>query len=68
MKLKRDAYTASALVEAGLDPALVARLLVDGPRAVPERPRLSLTGRKRGAPTTTYVWGPDADVLLKESR
>lgn len=67
MKLGNDAYTPEALMDAGLDYKVVKTLLADGPRAVPERPRTTLTGRGREKePTTRYVWGPDARVLLAE--
>lgn len=66
-RLRRDAYTIEALVTAGIcDGATALTLLVDGPAAVPVRPRLDLRTRRRGEPTTRYVWGPDATVLLEE--
>ena len=67
-RLRADAYTADALIEAGGPSAAARTLLADGPRAVLERPRLSLTGRRRGPPTTVYVWGPDAARLLSDER
>jgi len=63
--LRKKAYAPEALVEAGVPASLVRTLVADGPRAIPERPFLSLHGRKREkAPTTYYVWGPDAAALL----
>lgn len=56
-------WAPEALVAAGLPAETVRRCLADGPRAVPERPRLSTTGRKRGPATTRYVWGPDLRFL-----
>lgn len=65
---RKDAYTLDAVVEAGI-PASVARtLLADGPHAVPERPRLSLHGRRRAPLTQAYVWGPDANTLLTNQK
>ncbi|MGE0363039.1 MAG: hypothetical protein AB7R67_20160 [Vicinamibacterales bacterium] len=65
LKLTRPvAWAPEAIVEAGVPAAQVRTLLADGPRAVPERPRLSVDGRRRGEPTTRYVWGPDLRVLL----
>ena len=59
------AWAPEALIEAGMDPGLVRRCLADGPHAVPERARLSTTGRKRTPePTTRYVWGPDLRFLM----
>src|SRR5688500_1941494 len=67
MTLRKDAYTLEALIEAGV-PAQVARtLLADGARAIPMRPRVALTGRRRAPLTTAYVWGPDAAVLLADA-
>lgn len=67
LRLADTAYTPDALIDAGLPAALVKRLLADGPRAVPERARVSVTGRARTTePTTHYVWGPDAMTLLAE--
>lgn len=66
MKFKNDAYTLDAVVQAGVPPQIARKLLADGPRAVSERPRLSISGRRRGELTQTYVWGPDAAVLLTE--
>jgi hypothetical protein len=60
----KDAYTLEAVIEAGLTPEQARLCLADGPRAVPERARVSMTGRKRTEPTTRYVWGPDANWLL----
>ncbi len=69
MTFKKDAYTLNAVVEAGIAPALAKTLLADGPRCVPERARLSIHGRKRTTnPTTSYVWGPDANTLLAEKQ
>lgn len=65
---KKDAYSLDAVLESGIPRATAVKLLADGPRAVPERPRLSMHGRKRGEPTTHYVWGPDANTLLKEMK
>lgn len=68
MKLRNDAYTPEALMDAGIPPAVVKTLIADGPRAVPERPLLAVGGRKRDKlATTRYVWGPDAMVLLAET-
>lgn len=65
LRLADTAYTPDALVDAGLPAALVKRLMADGPRAVPERARVAVTGRKRTVePTRHYVWGPDARTLL----
>lgn len=61
-KLKKDAYTLDAIMELGV-PSDVARMLL-ADTSIPERPRLSLSGRKRAQPTTEYVWGPDAVQLL----
>jgi hypothetical protein len=59
------AWAPEALVDAGVVPADRVRFLIaDGPRAVPERPRLSATGRKRGESTRHYIWGPDLRFLL----
>lgn len=66
MKFRTDAYSIGAVVEGGVPYAVARRLVADGPRAVPERPRLSIHGRKRGEPTREYVWGPDANTLLAE--
>jgi hypothetical protein len=66
LRLRDDAYTPGALIEAGVPAALVRTLIADGPRAVPERARESVTGRRRSEPTTHYVWGPDARRLLSE--
>ena len=63
LHLKKQAYTVGALVAAGV-PATVAQTLVVAEGATIERPLLSLTGRKRGQPTSFYVWGPDAAWLL----
>lgn len=68
LTLRDDAYAPGALVDAGVPPLLVRTLLASGPRAVPERPRLSCTGRRRADFTTQYVWGPDARVLLSEGK
>lgn len=66
MRFSADAYSLEAVVNAGV-PAKVARaLVVDGPRAVPERPRVSTSRRGRGPETTSYIWGPDANALLAE--
>ena len=67
LKLKNDAYTIGALVDAGVPGAVARTLLADGPNAVPEKPLLSLTSRRRGELTTSYVWGPDAEVLLQDT-
>lgn len=64
--LRDDAYTPGALIDAGVPADLVRTLIADGPRAVPERAREAMTGRKRSQPTTNYVWGPDARRLLSE--
>lgn len=65
LHLADAAYTPDALIDAGLPAALVKRLMADGPRAVPERARVSVAGRKRTVePTRHYVWGPDARTLL----
>lgn len=67
MRLRSEAYTPEALMDAGIDPHVVATLIADGPRAVPARPLLSLRGKRRAKePTTRYCWGPDAAVLLRE--
>ena len=66
LRLKADAYAPEALVEAGVDPEVVMHLLADDAGGVLERPRLSLTTRKRGHLTSRYVWGPDALILLSE--
>lgn len=68
LSLKADAYAPEALIDAGIPPRIVRCLMADGPKAVPERPRLSLSGRKRGHLTTAHVWGPDALVLLSEAQ
>lgn len=65
MRLRKDAYSLEAIIAAGVAPAVAKTLLADGPAAVPMRPRLALTGRRRGAETREYVWGPDAEVLLQ---
>ncbi len=62
------AYTLAAVVEAGVPPEVARTLLADDPAQRRERPRLSVTGRKRGAPTLEYVWGPDANCLLEDRR
>jgi hypothetical protein len=64
--LGRYAYTLTAVVQAGVPPSIAKKLLADGPRCTPERPRISATGRARGLETTFYVWGPDANTLLAE--
>lgn len=64
--LRNEAYTPNALIDAGLAADVVRTLIVDGPRAVPERARESLTGRKRTQPTVHHVWGCDARALLAE--
>lgn len=58
------AWAPEALIAAGVPAARVRQLLADGPRAVPERPRLSVTGRRRADATTRYVWGLDLGFLL----
>lgn len=65
LTLRKAAYTVEAIVAAGV-PGEVARTLVaDGPRAVPERALVAVTGRTRTKqPITGYVWGPDAMALL----
>lgn len=68
LHLRDDAYTPNALVDAGVPADLVRALIADGPRAVPERARESMTGRKRSQPTVHYVWGPDARRLLSETK
>jgi hypothetical protein len=68
MNLKKDAYTPEALVAAGYEPQSVKTWIADGARAVPQRARLSVTGRKRTLqPTTHYVWGPDVMGFLGSS-
>ena len=67
LKLRNDAYTPDALEEAGVPGDVVRTLLADGPNAVPEKPLLSLTSRRRGELTTRYIWGPDAEVLLQDT-
>ena len=62
------AYTVKALIDAGLSQYEAERLVVDGPRATPEQPRVSLIGRTRGPLTKRYIWGPDAVVLLLDAR
>jgi hypothetical protein len=66
LKLRKDAYAPGALVEAGVPGHLVAKLVADDPQGRLERPRLALSGRRRGEPTSAYVWGPDALALLSE--
>lgn len=67
IRFAATAYTPDALLDAGLPAPLVKRLLADGPRAVPERARVSVTGRGRTTePTRHYVWGPDAAALCAE--
>lgn len=61
----RDAFTPNALVDAGVPVALVNLLIADGRNAVPERPRVSITGRGRAEEETRrYVWGPDVAAFL----
>ncbi len=61
----RDAFTPDALVDAGVPAALVNLLIADGRDAVPERPRLSITGGGRAdEETRRYVWGPDVAAFL----
>lgn len=62
---RKDAYTVGALVDAGIHPE-VARKCVVAAGSKPERPRVALTGRRRGPETSEYVWGPDAVALLTE--
>lgn len=64
----RDAYTLDAVIEAGVPREAAVTLLADGVRCVPEHPRLHLKGRGRGKLTTHYVWGSDANTLLREKR
>lgn len=67
--LLADAYTVEAVAEAwGLSISVVRTVIADGPRAVPMRPRISVTRKGRGELTTCYVWGPDAMVLLAHLR
>lgn len=68
MKFLKDAYAPGALVDAGIHPEVVRTLLADDPAGRLERPRLAMTGRKRGPATSVYVWGPDAAVLLSEGQ
>lgn len=63
-RFRNDAYTVEAVIEAGVPPTVARTLVAD--TTIEERPRLSVTGRKRGEPTTHYVWGNDANVLLSE--
>jgi hypothetical protein len=65
IKLRKDAYSLAALIDAGVPVAVARKLLVAQPSR-PERPRVSVTGRKRDPETTEYIWGPDASVLLQE--
>lgn len=58
-----EAWTIEACVEAGIPESVARRALADGPRATPQRARVSLHGRTRTAPTTRYVWGPDLRFL-----
>lgn len=58
-----DAFTVDACIEAGIPASVAQRAVADGPRATPQRARLSLHGRKRTEPTTCYVWGPDLRFL-----
>lgn len=60
------AWAPEALIEAGIESRAVRTWIADGPRAVPERARLSLRTRKRTEPTRTYVWGPDLRFLAGE--
>lgn len=59
------AWAPEVLEEAGVLPEQIVTLFADGKRAVPERPRLSLVGRKRGDLTKRYVWGPDLLFLCE---
>lgn len=65
MVLRKRAYTVQALVDAGIPAAVAVTLTASGPRAVPERALVSVTGRKRTKqPATSYCWGPDVNALL----
>ena len=60
----KHAWDPSVLTDLGVPADVVMKMIAAGPRAVPDRPRLSLDGRRRGSPTTLYVWGPDIPALL----
>lgn len=62
---RQEAYTPEALINAGFDPKLVQRAIVDGRHATPERARTKVFGRGRTEPTTFYVWGPDFGFLAE---
>lgn len=62
---RKEAWAPAALIAAGFDAELVQRAIVDGRHAVPERARVSVGGRKRTAPTSRYVWGPDFAFLAE---
>ena len=66
MRFSADAYTVDAIIDAGVPPETARRIVADGPRAVPERPRISVRRRGRAPLTTSYIWGPDANALLAE--
>lgn len=54
-----DAFTVECVIAAGIPADVARRAMADGPRATPQRARVSLDGRKRTEPTIHYVWGPD---------
>jgi hypothetical protein len=60
----KHAWDPTVLIDLGIPAETVMTMIADGPRAVPERPRLNLDGRRRGDRTTCYVWGPDIPVFL----
>lgn len=60
-KLSRKlAWTPDALIDAGIPADQVSKMIASGPRATPERPRVSVNGWKREREATRYyIWGPD---------
>ena len=68
LKLRDAAYTLDALIDVGVPTNVARTLLADGPRAVPERAYISVSGRRRTKePERFYVWGPDAMTLLGDN-
>jgi hypothetical protein len=61
---RKEAWTPEALIAFGLPRAVVYLMVAAGPKATPERARLSVTGRRRSEPTTCYIWGPDIPFHL----
>lgn len=63
-----QAFTVEAVVEAGVPHETALLAIADGPRAVPTRARMTLTGRAWTEPTRRYVWGSDLVFLLSPKK